>query len=254
MKQTLGGAIFLYNCESQDYSWCEAIFCLQSLCDEVVIVDAGSTDGTNKFLEGLKDEKTTIIYLDNSEWAKRTGKEKLSFFQNIAIAVLTTDWTFLLQADECVHESCFPAIREAIELNQEAFFVQRINLWGDSQHQLDVPISRSPVGTKIIRLAKNKYRSTDDGENIDAYPSRDYYQRIRIYHTGFIRDKNIHTHKIKHMLTEVFGMDNDKKVEEMNGVFDPWVHFSKEDTIPISEPLPVLIKQWCAKRDKINSQ
>lgn len=252
MKPTLGGAIFCYNAISQDYCLWETVGCLKSLCDEVVIVDAGSTDGTKEFCKRFEDEHTTVIYLSTSEWEKQKGRTKLSYFQNIAIGALTTDWVFLLQADEVIHQDSFPAIREAIEQNQEAFFVNRINLWGDSGHQLNVPQHRSPVGTKIIRLAKTKYRSFDDGENIDAYPSVDYFNKIRIYHTGFIRDKYKHIGKIKHVLTEVFEVEMDKKVEAMTDGFDPWQHFSKDDVIPISEELPVFIQTWAVTRDKIN--
>lgn len=253
MKQTLGGAIFCFNAVSQDYNLKESVTCLKALCDEVVILDAGSTDGTAELCHSLQDEKTTVIYLDNAEWHKQKGRTKLSFFQNIAIGALTTDWVFLLQADEIIHELSSVHIREAIELDNEAYFVNRVNLWGDSRHQLNVPIMRSPVGTKIIRLAKSTYRSVDDGENIDAYPKVDYFNRIRIYHMGFVRDKHKHIKKIKHILVDIFEVEMDKKVEAMVSGFDPFKHFTKDDLLPIAEPLPIFIQEWATGRDKMNA-
>lgn len=258
MKPTLGGSLFVYNAQSQDYSYIEAIECLIELCDEVVVLDAGSDDGTVAKLKASfwnpGNSKVRLLLLDGSEWRMLRGKEKLAHFTNYAIGSLTTDWNFNLQADECIHENCFDAIRAAIEKPEEAYRVRRINLWGDSEHALSVPHDRSPVGTNIIRLAKTKYRSVDDAEGIYAPASSELYDRdaVRMYHTGFVRNKFLHCRKIEHMQTKVFGMGFDPKVEAMRGVFDPWAIFDKKDVVSISEPLPKFIQSWAALRDEIN--
>ncbi len=254
MSNTLGGSLFGYRCIEQDYCLSEAIASLKALCDEVVLLDAGSDDGTAELMQSFSDEKTKVICLSNEEWHKQKGREKLAYFTNIAINSLSTEWNFNLQADEVIHESSFDAIREAINSDKaDSFWNWRINLWGDSQHYLDVPDDRKPVGDYIIRLAKTKYQSIDDAQSIAAQPANaDYVERIRIYHMGFVRNKYIHTNKIKHMLEDVFQMGNDKRVEAMDGVFDPFVMFSKEDLKPIIERLPIFIQGWAAERDKIN--
>lgn len=250
--QTLGGVQFVRNAIEFDYCFEESIACLKELCDEIVIIDAGSNDGTAELAKKQEDKKTKVVCLPESEWDKMHGKELIAHFQNMGKEMLSTDWYFLLQSDEILHQDSFPYVRKAIEEDNEGYFCHRINLWGSSQFQLNVTADRLPVGNKIIRLSKTKYYSVDDGEGIYCPATWEYFEKIRIYHVGFVRDKYIHTKKIEHMLTRVFGMGTDKKVEEMNGVFDPYQNFSKEDLIPVTEPLPIFIQEWAKKRDEIN--
>lgn len=247
----LGGSIFFYNPESMDYSWREAILSLKGVCDEVVVLDCGSDDGSAELVKEFEDEKTRIVCLPNSEWNSLRGKEKLSHFANMCKSMLTTEWRLDIQADEVIDDRSYPYIREAIQRG-EAYFCHRINLWGNSQHYIDVENGRKPVGDQIIRLAKTKYFSVDDSEGIFAPAMWNYFDKIKIWHTGFIRNKHTHLKKIEYMLTKVFGMGNDPKLSEMNDGFDPWVNFKKEDVSPIPIPLPDVLKDWANKRDEIN--
>lgn len=255
-KPTLGGSLFCYNAIKNDYCLSESVESLKALCDKVVVLDAGSTDGTQELVQSFADEKTTIILCDTNEWESQHGREKLAYFTNKAKSYLFTDWHFNLQADEVVHENCFDAIREAIEQpNTEGYWMERVNLWGDSQHYLDVPDDRKPVGDIIIRLCKTKYESIGDAQSLHC-PSADfsYLEKIRMYHMGFVRNKYVHCEKIRHMLVDIFQMgENDKRVDDMEGVFDPFVMFSKEDLKPIKESLPIFVQEWAYERDRINN-
>ncbi len=254
MSNTLGGTLFGYNCICNDYCLSEAVASLKALSDEIILLDAGSTDGTAELMQSFADEKTKVICLSNEDWHSQKGREKLSYMTNIAINSLSTDWNFNLQADEVIHETSFDAIREAINSGKaDSFWNWRINLWGDSQHYLDVADDRKPVGDYIIRLAKTKYQSVDDAQSIGAQPANaEYVERIKLYHMGFVRNPYIHTKKIKHMLEDVFLMSNDAKVEAMNGVFNPWgMGFTKDDVKPIPEPLPIFVQEWAKERDKL---
>jgi hypothetical protein len=250
---TLGVSIFCYNAISQDYCLEESVASAKALADEVILLDCGSTDQSDELCRSLEDEKTKVVCLPQSEWAALKGKEKLSHFANTCKNMLSTDWRFDLQIDEVISERSFPFIREAISKDEESFFCTRVNLWGNSQHKLNVEDGRKPVGDKIIRLAKTKYFSVDDSEGIFAPASWDFLDKIKIFHMGFVRDKHIHMKKIDHMLTKVFGMGPDPKLEEMKDGFDPWVNFSKSDVVPIGEDLPIFVQEWAKKRDEINN-
>lgn len=244
---TLGGVLFIRNGIQYDYCFQEAIICLQALCDKVVILDAGSDDGTAEIVKSHEDQNTMVVCLDKSEWDKQHGREKLAYFQNLALSFLDTDYYFLLQADEIVHEDYFPVIRRAIETNKEAFSVHRINLWRDCNSYLSVGINRQPCNTSPIRLAKTKYKSIGDGESIDANAeySFDYY--IKMYHYGFVRKKEVMKDKVINMQEAVFGIDHDPKLDQSD-VFDWRLWFSEDDLMPISGTHPRFIKHWILDR------
>lgn len=257
MGKGLAGTIIIYNGISQDYCYEESIRCLQALCDFVLVIDCGSTDGTAKDLERFVDDKTVIVLRETKEWESVKGREKLNYFTNIAIDTvrkLGCEWQINLQADEVIHEDCFPAIRQAIEENNEGYFVERINLWGNSQYRLEVTQHRKPVSTAIIRLCKTNYQSVGDAESLACPANDSYYDKIRFYHMGFVRDKYKHIEKIKHIQDEVFLMDHDKRVDNMPDGFEPLsMGFTKEDLQLITEPLPIFIQEWAKQRDKINN-
>src|SRR5687768_1206772 len=123
MAKTLGGSTFAWNAIKQDYNIIETLECLYALCDEVAIV-AGGTDGTVQLVSdwlgktyNRQDQGAPVIHfyeVGEKEWKQQQGREKLSYFSNIAIEHLQTDWNFYLQADEILHEDSFPYVRAAI--------------------------------------------------------------------------------------------------------------------------------------------
>lgn len=257
----LGGSIFVHNAISQDYCIKESVECLKELCDEVVVLDAGSTDGTTELVKSLADSKTMIALCEHDEWQakrKELGREVLSYFSNKAKDFLNTEWYFSLQADEVIHEDSFEAIRNFVYHESGGLsgaYCRRINLWGTTQHKLNVPLHRSPVGVTVLRLARTQYNSIDDAESIEAIGliHTGLVDLIRVYHMGFVRDKYRHCSKVQHMQESIFQFaEMDKKVQAMDGVFDPWIHFSKSDVVPIGESLPKFVKAWAEERDAIN--
>ncbi len=248
MIKTLGGFLFVRDAIKYDYCVKEAIESMLGVCDQVAVVDAGSTDGTVDILMGMNDPKLTVQFLISREWEEIKGREKLSYFQNMAAKMLTTDYQLLCQADEVIHEDSYASIREAIETGQEGFMCTRINLWGDPYHELNVPLSRMPCSPQVIRLSKRGYKTIDDGESIAAYASFEFVNDIRIYHMGFVRKREVMKSKIINMQTGVFEMsDYDEKLKGMD-VFDPYAWFLPHDLKPISEPLPKVIQEWALER------
>ena len=248
----LGGTVIICDALRQDYCIREAIQCLQAFCDEIVVLDAGSTDGTREYIWDLTQHpRTKLVSVTNEEWLAQQGRTKLSYFTNVARDFLSTTWHFNLQADEILHQHCIWTVRNAIETasdDVQAFRVTRINLWGDPYHQLNVPQDRKPVSTEIIRLARTQYDSYDDAESLQAPAVDTILHDARIYHMGFVRDRRKHLVKIRHIQDEVFLIDHDKRIDGMTE-FDPWaMGFTHEDVEPIKEPLPVFIQDWARTR------
>lgn len=254
--KTLGGPTFCWNGIEQDYCFLETLDCLYDLCDEVSVV-YGGTDGTveaiNKWI-GLKDWSNKRIHaatISEAEWEAQKGREKLSYFSNLAIDMLNTDWIFYLQCDEILHEDSFQFVREAIK-NEEcaAFFVKRLNLWFDPYHTLNVPQERKPCSSEVIRLTRSQFRCIDDAESVGVTGKVGILGDIdtmMIFHMGFVRDGKKHLVKIKNMLTQVFGWENDKRAENCD-TFIPERFFSREDVVPIPRPLPKYIEDWVKER------
>jgi len=246
--KTLGCASFVYNAIEQDYNFRETIACMQELADHVIVLDAGSTDGTQEHLLKLGDKKTTIILCAPEEWRNQQGKEKLSYFSNMAISRLETDYQFYLQMDEIIHEDSFPLIREAIEYGFESYMVKRHNLFYDPWHQLNVPQERKPCSTEVLRLAKTKYRCYDDAESLACNEvCFNFMENIHIFHMGYVRDPKKHLVKIRHMINEVFRLEPERRIEGIEE-FDPSRFFATEDVIPIQSDLPKFIKEWVKER------
>lgn len=249
---TLGGSQFVRNGLLYDYCFQESIENLLAFCDKVSVVDAGSTDGSDDILREMeaKHKKLSVLYLQPEEWEKTNGmgKEKLCVFTDMAIERLDTDYNYYQQSDEITHEDSFDFIRKAIETNQEAYMIKRINLWATPYLYLNVPHNRLPCSTEIIRLAKTQYRSIGDAESINAQCVMDYVPYIRMYHMGFVRKKEVMKSKIINMQCGVFEMvEHDKKLDETE-YFNPYAYFEPKDLAPIYEPLPAIIQHWAFSR------
>lgn len=255
--KTLGGSTFIWNGVKQDYNFIETLNCLYELCDEIAVIHGGEDDTTKKFnewcdskdwVEDSKDIQAANITL--KEWDEQKGREKLSYFSNLAMDMLSTDWNFYLQGDEILHEDSFPNIRSAIEYDDvEAYIVSRYNLWRDPGMMLNVTQNRKPCSSEVIRLAKSKYRAFDDAESLQV-PSASIYGQIdtiEIFHMGFVRNPEKHMVKIENMLCNVFGWEMDKKLIGLKK-FDPKIFFNDDDLIPTPKLLPKFIQSWAKDR------
>src|SRR5688572_10622678 len=106
--KTLGGSTFVWNGVKQDYNFIETLECLYQLCDEIAVLyggDDGTIEAIDKWSRTKDWSKKSIqgASIPKEEWDAQVGREKLSYFSNIAIDMLSTDWNFYLQADEILH-------------------------------------------------------------------------------------------------------------------------------------------------------
>lgn len=258
--KTLGAATFCWNGIKQDYHLIETCDCLLELADELSVVvggDDGTVEAFDHWVVRQKRDKTIHVrYISKEEWDAQIGREKLSFFSNMAIERLSTDFFAYVQADECLHEDDFQTIRNAINEagdhpNIDAIFCRRLNLWNTPLQMLNVDQSRKPVSTEVVRICRSTSRCYDDAEQCFSEFPVVYgdLDKIQIFHTGFVRDPVKHLEKIRHMQLEVFLWgDYDVKAKNCDK-FEPSRWFDPEkDLVHIPRSLPKFIQAWCKER------
>jgi hypothetical protein len=184
------------------------------------------------------------------DWNSQHGKEKLASFQNVALEAATTDYVFLLQGDEILHEDSIPWIKQAMEDDVEGYHVHRVNLWGSPDHELNVVHERKPCSDIVLRLAKRGAISYGDGESLQALPvSNQYWDKIKIIHYGFVRRRDVMVAKIINMQANVFEITPDERLKGMV-LFNPFRWFTKNDLKPFETPHPKYILNWVNERRK----
>ena len=247
---TIGGAIFVYNGVKFDYCFEESIRCLQAFCDQVVVCVIRSDDGTLERCKALENSKTKLVILDAELWDQTSGKERLSYFSNVAISNLDTDWVYYQQADEVTHESSFLAIRLACEVGSqqgiEGYLVHRLNLWNTPYQYLTCPLDRQPCSIHVIRLAKARYRCVGDAESL-AVPNVQLLNQVEMFHMGFVRKMDVMKQKVIHMQEVVFGTPHDARLDASD-VFEPLHYFQPTDLSPIPLSLPRHVVEWANQR------
>jgi glycosyltransferase involved in cell wall biosynthesis/adenylate kinase family enzyme len=102
-RPTISGYTTTLDCIKNKYPWKESIESMLDFCDEVVVVDGGSTDGTWEFLEGWSKSETRLkAYKNERDWdhprfAVFDGAQKA-----YARLQCTSDFCWQQDADEIV--------------------------------------------------------------------------------------------------------------------------------------------------------
>lgn len=250
MSKTIGGFLFVKDGDTYDYCYRESIQSLLEFCDQVSVCVVESKDNTVEIVNDMAaaDGRMVVTYVPLSAWEEQKGKEKLAYFQNVAVSKLGTDYQYLQQADEITLETCYDAIRQAVKTNMDGFLITRVNLWGDPNHQLNVPHYRKPCSTEVIRLTKTGCQTYGDGESINSQAVDWFIKSIRMFHYGFVRKKEVHPLKIREMQGNIFQCGVDNKLDGMN-VFDGSKWFDPiADLKPIDEPHPKIMQDWVLTR------
>lgn len=121
----ISGATFTINALELDYPIVEAITAALEVCDEVIVFDAESTDGTPKMLQDVFDERVKVYSepwpfdKDNPEGRYRTD----------LIRKCTKDWIYLFDADEVLHEDHYGQVKCLIEEDREIYMFGLLNLY-----------------------------------------------------------------------------------------------------------------------------
>ena len=124
-------------------------YCLASIhryCDEIIVVDTGSTDKTIEIAEAFG------AYVIRAPW-----KNDFSFIRNIAHSVANSDWIIWLDGDEVLSEGGIKKVKQQLlnDSTADFFLCPRVNFWHDLKHAFGYPDSQYKIYRNKIGLRWN---------------------------------------------------------------------------------------------------
>ena len=154
ITSTVGAYTTTYNCISQGYPFEDCIASLLSNFDEVIVVDAGSTDGTWERLqeiEGIRAYQHAIDF-EHPRWAIHSDGD----LKAKAREYVTTDWCWQMDVDEILHKDIRDKIQNVLQLAPKAYDV------------ISLPVVEYWGSTGKVRMDVNpwKWRVSRNKENI----------------------------------------------------------------------------------------
>ena len=178
---TISGYTTTRNCISQKYPFKQCIESLLGFCDQVVVVDGGSTDGTWEALEELSVADDRIIIAQNRrDW----DHPRFAVFDGLqkayARSLCTGEWCWQMDSDEVVHENDYGKVKEVIKRLPKAtdlIALPVIEYWGGPEK---VRIDVNPWKWRLSRNRKyithgipKQLRVIDEEDQLYARPGTD---------------------------------------------------------------------------------
>lgn len=144
-KPSVSGYTTVLNCFKQEYPFEQSILSMLQFCDEVCVVDGGSTDGTwEKLLEWSNQEPKLKIKQIIRDW----GHPRFAVFDGMqkaeARSMCTSQFCWQMDSDEVVHEN-------------------------DAQKVIDLCL-KFPAGVDIISLPVIEYWGGQEKVRLDIMP------------------------------------------------------------------------------------
>ena len=247
---SLGGLVCIRNGFELDYCWREAVKSLLPICNEVVICDCDSTDGTKKWIDDWSMSEPKINPV-NYKWTDPRGDTNwYPEWINYARQHLKTDWFIHLDADEVIHEDDHHLIEQAAR-NQSVHYCKRLNFWRDTSHLVPEGVC---LGIKVLRIAGTNMPIPSDypyepAGKTEALATK---SEIRIFHYGFLRHREAFFRKAR-AVQRIWADDFDPRLESAEKGFGNWMEF--EGVVPWKDQLteykgghPEIIKPWLRER------
>lgn len=262
LKHGLSGFTVVRNALSLDY--CIEL-CIQSLlpvCEEVLVCDSDSTDGTREMLEAWakKEPKIRII---NYEWKERPQGDKtwITGWMNFARRYLHFASQIYLDADEVLGKWGYEVIRNASGTHN-CFWFHRLNFWRDAQHL--VPKGHC-CADEVARFGPtDMWMPADEIHAPGEHPGPEPVMRLRairhpalkIFHYGFLRKRESFFAKCKVVLPNLLGTYDPRLVKAEAGPgpwedYTPFIDQGSGREIPLppyTGPHPQIAHQWLRER------
>lgn len=203
----ISGFTIIRNASQYDFPIVECITSALDLVDEFIVRYGDSTDNTEDLLRSIESPKLKLIKSDWDTSKYRVNGMIYAHETELALKECTGDWCLYLQADEVLHESAIPVIREACRKhlandNVEGFLLKYIHLWGDYKHYIDARHFAYPREIRIVRNSQDihSWRDAQSFRVIPAFNRENYWQKentrklrcilldAQVFHYGWARD------------------------------------------------------------------
>jgi ADP-heptose:LPS heptosyltransferase/glycosyltransferase involved in cell wall biosynthesis len=125
----ISGYTTTYN--AMDYPFLESIQSMLGFCDEVVVVDGSSTDGTREKLDELASKDSRIKVFENTFDWEEPGMDGMQ--KAFARALCENEYLWQMDCDEVVHEDDYEKIKMITKRfpSQDILHLPVIELWGN---------------------------------------------------------------------------------------------------------------------------
>lgn len=265
LQKGLSGFTAVHNAIRGDYCVIECAKSMLTICDEVVVADCDSDDGTLQMLTKFASEnpKVRIISIpwpslptyaqwkvdaprpmnDNKFWPK---------LLNVVRLQLRYDWMLTMDADEVLMEYAQQPILDSVAA-KEIRWMERINLWIDAKHQAP---PGWVCGTFLARLGPTTLWMPSDEHWPDGEPEMrlkaSKHPHIVCGHYGFLRKQDGFYAKSRVMQPAVAGTYDSRLEEAQAKGIDWWVLGTfPADILPYDGPHNPIILPWLRERGRI---
>ena len=209
-RPTLSGYTTIIDCEKSGYPWRQSIESMLGFCDEVVVVDGGSTDGCwEELLAWSEKEEKLHVHLVKRDWdhprfAVYDGLQKAA-----ARSRCTMQYCWQQDADEVIHENDYEKIQRLLTVfptEVDIVSLPVIEYWGSVEKvRLDVTPWKWRVSRNLPHITHgipSQFRVTDSDGYLHAMPGTDGCDYINkdtsepLAHASFY-GRDAHNHRVK---------------------------------------------------------
>ena len=207
----LSGYTTTKDCIDQNYPWKECITSLLGFCDEVVVVDGGSKDGTWEELQELANQnEKMVIHQEVRDWQH----ERFAVFDGLqkalARSLCTGNFCWQQDCDEVVHENDYDKVRNICQNfpdTMDLIALPVVEFWGGKEKV------RADIYPWKWRLSRNRphithgipanLRRFDEGGHVYSLQGSDGCDYIRSDNFEVIPCGNFYTQDVENVRVKV---------------------------------------------------
>jgi glycosyltransferase involved in cell wall biosynthesis len=250
----LSGHMIIKNGLIYDYPFVESCLSMLPICDEFVIVDGCSKDGTYERLLELREQSEKIVILQCS-WEKQ-HYSVLADLTNIAIENCHCKYHCQIQADEVLHEKYYDKIREIITQEFDFAIIGLLHFYG-SFHKVyrkgmfideTIRIGRRSLYPRLRSIADAFSFGFPDGECNDLKEIR--ATDVKFHHYGYVRKPRALLEK-QDALLKLFTVDRDSLFTkgEQRGNINWNDKHDVESLDDYTDTHPSILLRWIEERE-----